>query len=111
MDRPRVNLQGVDAVLQRLLAHPMASVAEELLPQTWGALRAAAADLPAMASGLEARALEHGAAAARELEAELVGSLTRWVQETIRKGRGMPKPKMLRAPRRIAARKSKGKRR
>jgi hypothetical protein len=109
--RPRVDLTAVDAVLQRVLSHPVAAVADELLPRTMGSLRAVASDLPAVASGLEARAIEHVSTAARELEGELVAGLTSWVRETIRKGRGEAKPKMLRAPRRIAARKSKGKRR
>jgi hypothetical protein len=108
--RTAVDLSAVDAVLRRVLAHPIARVAETLLPQTMGAVRAVADDLPAAASGLEARAIEHASEAARELEDELISSATEWVRETIRKGKGQARPKVLRAaPGRQAARKAKGK--
>lgn len=109
--RPEVDLSAVDAVLRRVLAHPISRVAETLLPRTMGAVRAVADDLPAAASGLEARAIEHASQAAHELEDELVSSATEWVRETIRKGKGQARPKVLRAaaPRRQAARKAKGK--
>jgi hypothetical protein len=95
--RPKVNLDPVAAVFDRVLAHPIAAIAKELLPQAHGALQDARDNLPALASGLEARAVDEVKAHARELEAEVLGGLTRWVQETIRAGKGQ------RAPRRLAA--------
>jgi hypothetical protein len=102
VNRPRVDLTGLDAVLQRLLSHPIAAVCDELLPQTMGAVRLVARDLPAAASGLEARALDQARAGARELEEELVGAATRWVKDTIRKGKGEAPVRRLRAPRAAA---------
>jgi hypothetical protein len=109
MNRPRVDLSKIDAVLRRVLEHPVAAVVEELLPETMGAVREAASDLPALASGLEARAVAEVSRASRELEGEIVDGMTQWVRETIRAGRGQAKPKALRAPRRIAARKASAK--
>jgi hypothetical protein len=87
-DRPKVNLDPVAAVLDRVLEHPLAQVAAALLPQSHGALRAVRDNLPALASGLEARAVDHVKSEAAALERELVGGMTRWVQDTIRAGRG-----------------------
>jgi hypothetical protein len=95
--RPTVNLDAVAAILDRVLEHPLAAVAAELLPQTHGAVRMARGHLPEIASGLEARAVDTVKSEARALEAELVGGLTRWMQETLRKGRGEAAPKRLRA--------------
>ncbi len=108
--RPQVNLDAVAGVLDRVLDHPVARIANELLPETMGAVRAIRGDLPAMASGIESRAIQELRAGARELERELVGSISSWVQETIRNGRGESRPKRLRAPR-PAARNAKGKKR
>ena len=99
MARPQVNLDAVAAVFDRVLEHPLAAVAAELLPEAHGALRAARADLPALASGIEARAVDHVKGEVRALEQELVGGVTRWIQDTLRKGRGAPAPKRLTAPR------------
>ena len=107
MARPTVNLDAVAAIFDRVLTHPLAQVAAELLPQTHGAVRMARDHLPEIASGLEARAVDTVKSEARALEAELVGGLTRWMQDTLRKGRGQPAPKRLRAPRKKAAKKGK----
>jgi hypothetical protein len=110
MPRPQVNLDAVAAILDRVLEHPLAAVAAELLPQTHGVVRTARAHLPEIASGLEARAVDHVKAEARALEAEIVGGMTRWLQDTLRKGRGQPAPKRPRARPNGAPRKAKKKR-
>jgi hypothetical protein len=93
--RPQVNLDAIAAVLDRVLAHPLAGVAAELLPEAHGTLRAVRDNLPAFASGIEARAAAEVKAEARALEAEIVGGLARWVRETIRAGRGERAPRAL----------------
>jgi hypothetical protein len=45
-------------------------------------------NLPAVASGIEARAVGTIKDEARALEAEIVRGMSRWVQDTIRAGRG-----------------------
>ena len=107
MPRPQVNLDPIAEVLDRVLAHPAARLAAELLPETHGAVRAVRDNLPAIASGIEARAVDHVRSEARTLERELTGAITRWVHETIAKGKGQRAPRRLRAPKRAAPKKGK----
>jgi hypothetical protein len=107
MTRPTVNLDGVAAIFDRVLEHPLAQVAAELLPITHGTVRLVRENLPAVASGLEARGIGAMRQEARALEAEIVAGVSRWVQDTIRAGRGEAPVRRL-GPKK-AARRAKGK--
>lgn len=94
MERPRVNLDSIAAVLDRVIEHPLAAVAAELLPQTHRAIRDARDNLPELASGLEAKVFDHVRREARELEREILGGVGRWVQDAIRTRRS-PRRKVI----------------
>lgn len=83
MPRPVVNLDPIANAIDRVLDHPAAAVAGELLPQTVGALRKVRANLPAVASGLEARAVAHLRTEAAAIEQELLDGAQAWISEAI----------------------------
>lgn len=95
--RPQVNLDALAAIFDRVLAHPVARIAAELLPDAAAAVQEAREDLPALASGLEARAVAGARRAAAELETEIVGGMGEWIRETIRAGRGQRPVRRLKA--------------
>lgn len=95
--RPQVNLDGLAAIFDRVLEHPVAKIAAELLPDTADAVHQARDNLPALASGIEARAVAGARKAAADLEAEIVGGVGDWIRETIRAGKGEAPARRLRA--------------
>jgi hypothetical protein len=97
--RPQVNLDPLAAVFDRVLSHPVAQIARELLPDTARAVDEARANLPALASGIEARAISGARQAAADLEGEIVGGLGDWIRDTIRAGRGEAPVRRLKARR------------
>jgi hypothetical protein len=96
MQRPTVNLDKVASFLDGLLDHPLAQLAGEFAPITVGAIRTVRENLPEVASGLEARAVDRVKVEAHALEREVLGSLQRFLAGTVKKGRG-PRPKRLKA--------------
>jgi hypothetical protein len=94
--RPQVRLDALAHALDRVLDHPAAAVLGELFPVAGRSVRRLRDNLPEVASGLEARAIEHMKSEAAALERDAL----EWL-------RGLAKPKR----RRAAPKRMKGKRR
>lgn len=99
MDRPRVSLDAVAAGLDRLLAHPLMGLVEQMSPDAVEALRELRGDLPAAASGLERLAVERmmgaGKRIADDLGRELRDAVARavWAGQRAPAGRRLPAAK------------------
>jgi hypothetical protein len=106
MKRPEVNLDGVARVLDAALDHPATAIAGQYFPETVARMRQIRENLPELASGVEARALQsledEAKGLARDLERELLGGLGKFIDATLRK-HGRAPPKRLKAPKRKKA--------
>lgn len=81
MERPRISLDPLARALDRMLAHPLARLVEEVSPDALEAARELRANLPEVFTGLEQlavrRAIGHGASLVDELGRELRASVAR----------------------------------
>lgn len=84
MQRPRVDLDPIGQLLDRLLEHPLMGVVDDVAPELGDGLRKARANLPEVAAELQTRAIRRVAGEA----SNLLGELGRELAGMARSGRG-----------------------
>lgn len=95
MNRPRVSLDPIAAMLDRALEHPLARILEHIAPDVVEGARTVRANLPEVAAGIEAEMVEQAAAGAEDIAGDVGRALRRRVDRLIRKGSPARPPRRL----------------
>lgn len=92
MQRPRVDLDPLGAFLDRVLAHPLMGLVDDVAPELGEGMRKARANLPEVAAELQARAIRRVAGEASALLGELGRELAGMAKGATRTNRSRALP-------------------